>query len=112
MLVAQEQERSEAVSVKQRRIGLLCQQLRAIGIDATPQMPTWTELISHYSDSQILAAAESARHAKPEERIHLNYLIPKLSDVARSKNLKKINARQPPKAENFDKLDYGIGGKL
>ncbi len=112
VLVQQEREQCVTVSAKDRRIGLLCQQLRSMGINAHPQMPTWGELIPSYSDAQILTAAETARcHAKPEQRIHLNYLVPKLADAAHASAYTQVKPQQP-KAENFDELDYGKGGKL
>ncbi len=111
MLVKPEQQRTETRTAEQNRIGLLCQKLRQLGIDANPQMPTWAELIPRYSDEQIIACAESTRHTKPDQRIHLNYLIPKLADTALPKTRVK-DRRWPPRAENFDKIDYGKGGRL
>ncbi len=112
VLVQQEQEQPVTLSAKEHRIGLLCQQLRTMDIDANPQMSTWAELIPNYSDAQILAAAKAAHcHARPEQRIHLNYLIPKLADTAQAKAYTQVKSKQP-RAENFDNLDYGTGGKL
>ena len=62
------------------RKGLLCRQLRTLGIDAAPHLQGWTELLPAYSDAEILAAAEQAREKKPGERLHLNYLLPILRD--------------------------------
>ncbi|UUM20950.1 YdaU family protein [Mycoavidus sp. SF9855] len=112
VLVKQEQEQPETGTAQQARIGLLCQQLRNIGIDATPQMPTWETLLPHYSDKQIITCAtEAARHSRQGQRIHLNYLIPKLEDAVITKTCSTVNQRQP-RAENFDKLNYGTSGKL
>ncbi len=111
VLVKSEQPPPETRTAEQARIGLLCQQLRQLGIDATPQMPSWTELIPRYSDEQIIACAESTRHTKPDQRIHLNYLVPKLADVVLPKARMKANTRQPS-SENFERIDYGTGGKL
>ncbi len=93
------------------RVGLLCRQLRTLGIDAAPHLQAWTELLPRYSDEQIIACAEAVRDAKPGQRIHLNYLLPKLADAATPKAGTKANPRQP-KAENFAGIDYGNGGKL
>ncbi len=112
VVVLVEQERPETESTQQARIGLLCQQLRKIGIEATPQMPTWETLLPHYSDKQIITCAtEAARNSRQGQRIHLNYLIPKLEDAVITKTYSTVNPRQP-RAENFDKLDYGTSGKL
>ncbi|WP_310625783.1 DUF1376 domain-containing protein [Limnohabitans sp.] len=92
------------------RVGLLCKRLRSIGIDAAPHLQAWTELLPRYSDEQIIACAEATRDAKPGKRIHLNYLLPKLADASIPKASAR-NSRQP-KAENFDSIDYGNGGKL
>ena len=62
------------------RKGLLCRQLRTLGIDAAPHLQGWAELLPAYSDAEILAAAEQAREKKPGERLHLNYLLPILRD--------------------------------
>lgn len=62
------------------RKGLLCRQLRTLGIDAAPHLQGWAELLPAYSDDEIIAAAETAREKKPGERLHLNYLLPILRD--------------------------------
>ncbi len=107
----QELDSPETPSPESTRIGLLCKRLRELSIDAAPHMPSWTELVPLYSDEQIIACAEETRHAKPGQRIHLNYLIPKLADADTPKAGVVTHPRQP-RAENFDKLDYGKGGKL
>lgn len=78
------------------RKGELCKKLRLGGIDAAPHMQAWPELLSCYSDAEILAAAESAREKKPGERIHLNYLLPILRNRAppKTQSTPKSNSRQ------------------
>jgi len=63
------------------RLGLLCRRLRTLGINAAPHLAAWPEILSGYSDEQIIAVAEKARESKPGERIHLNYLVPILADT-------------------------------
>ncbi len=60
----------------------LCKKLRGLGIDAAPHLQGWAELLPAYTDAEIIAAAEAAREKKPNERLHLNYLIPILRDRA------------------------------
>lgn len=107
----QENQPPEDNTAAPTRVGALCKRLRALGIDAAPHLQAWAELLPRYSDEQIIACAEAARDAKPGQRIHLNYLLPKLADAATPKAGNKANPRQP-KAENFDGIDYGDGGKL
>jgi uncharacterized protein YdaU (DUF1376 family) len=82
------------------RKGVLCKQLRSLGIDAAPHLQGWAELLPAYSDAEIIAAAEQAREKKPGERLHLNYLLPILRD----------RAAPPPsrngKPEKFDPVAY------
>lgn len=76
---AQPESREEPPENATRK-GLLCRQLRTLGIDAAPHLQGWAELLPAYSDAEILAAAETAREKKPGERLHLNYLLPILRD--------------------------------
>ena len=62
------------------RTGGLCKQLRVIGIDAAPHYQAWPELLSGFSNTEIIGAAQKARDSKPGERIHLNYILPILKD--------------------------------
>jgi uncharacterized protein YdaU (DUF1376 family) len=62
------------------RKGALCRQLRVLGIEAAPHLTAWADLLSRFSDQEILAAAETAREKKPGERLSLNYLVPILND--------------------------------
>lgn len=64
------------------RLGSLCKELRKLGFDCAPHLEAWTILLPSYSDAEIIGAAQSARDAKPGERLHLNYLVPKLRDRA------------------------------
>lgn len=88
------------------RIGSLCKQLRAIGIDAAPHLNAWPDLLERYTDEQIIAAAQIAKDRKPNERIHLNYLVPILHEPP------KAPVKRAPTPENFDNRDYGQGGRL
>ena len=92
------------------RVGALCKQLRGIGIDAAPYLPVWPELLGRFTDEEILAVAEIAKDRKPNERIHLNYLVPILNDQSKPQQTGATKRR--PAAENFDSRDYGKGGKL
>lgn len=84
-------ELSEEPPPNETRQGRLCKRLRVLGIDAAPHLAAWTELLPRYSDEEIIAAAEGARESKPGDRLHLNYLIPKLADLA------KYKATGPPR---------------
>lgn len=107
----QESQPQDDPTASPTRVGALCKRLRALGIDAAPHLQAWAELLPRYSDEQIIACAEATRDAKPGQRIHLNYLLPKLADAAAPKPGAKASRRQP-KAENFAGIDYGDGGKL
>jgi hypothetical protein len=71
------------------RKGELCQRLRTLGIDCAPHLQAWAELLPHFSDEEIFAAAETAREKKPGECIHLNYLVPILRDRSPPKKPKE-----------------------
>lgn len=72
--------------------GELCKKLRAMSVDAAPHLQAWSELTA-FSDDEILAVAEIAKAKKPNERIHLNYLVPILKDRA---TVKPTAKRDPP----------------
>ena len=72
--------------------GELCKKLRTLCVDAAPHLQAWGEL-SAFSDDEILAVAEIAKAKKPNERIHLNYLVPILKDRA---TVKPTAKREPP----------------
>lgn len=86
----------------EQRLGTLCRSLRALGIEAAPHLPAWTELLAYYSDAQILAAGEHAAHKKPGERLHLNYLLPVLADLNKPKTRRNAHS-------GFAELDYQKG---
>ena len=90
------------------RVGSLCKQLRAMGIDAAPHLPAWPDLLDRFTDEQIIAVAQIAKERKPNERIHLHYLVPILNEPPKAPN----GARRAPAADNFDNRDYGQGGRL
>ena len=90
------------------RAGALCKQLRGIGIDAAPHLPVWPELLDRFTDEQIIAVAESTKARKPDERIHLHYLVPILNEPPKAPAVSK----RKPAPENFENLDYGQGGRL
>ena len=92
------------------RAGALCKQLRGIGIDAAPHLEAWPDLLERFSDEQIVAVAEIAKARKPDERIHLNYLVKILNDQSKPQQTGATKRR--PAAENFDSRDYGNGGRL
>jgi uncharacterized protein YdaU (DUF1376 family) len=75
------------------RKGELCKKLRSLGINAAPHLLAWSELLSGYSDEEIIAVAETAREKKPGESVHLNYLIPILKDRAAPR---PTEAKGPP----------------
>lgn len=90
------------------RVGSLCKQLRAMGIDAAPHLPAWPDLLDRFTDEQIIAVAQIAKERKPNERIHLHYLVPILNEPPKAPN----GTRRAPAADNFDNRDYGQGGRL
>lgn len=90
------------------RVGALCRKLRLIGIDAAPHLPTWPDLLERFTDEQIIAVAEATKERKPNERIHLNYLVPILNEPPKA----PTGARRAPAPENFENRDYGTGGRL
>lgn len=91
------------------RVGALCKQLRGIGIDAAPHLPVWPELLERFSDDQIVAVAEIAKTRKPDERIHLHYLVPILNEPPKAP---ASGAKRAPSVENFEGREYGQGGRL
>lgn len=90
------------------RVGSLCKQLRAMGIDAAPHLPAWPDLLERFTDEQIIAVAQIAKERKPNERIHLHYLVPILNEPPKAPN----GTRRAPAPDNFDNRDYGQGGRL
>ena len=54
--------------------------------------------------------AEIAKERKPNERIHLNYLVPILNDQSKPQPAGATKRR--PAADNFENRDYGKGGRL
>lgn len=92
------------------RAGVLCRKLREHSIDAAPHMPVLLDLLGRFTDEEILAVAEIAKDRKPNERIHLNYLVPILNDQSKPQQTGATKRR--PAADNFDNRDYGKGGKL
>ncbi len=91
------------------RVGALCKQLRGIGIDAAPHLPVWPELLERFSDDQIVAVAEIAKTRKPDERIHLHYLVPILNEPPKAP---AVSGKRKPSPDNFENRDYGAGGRL
>lgn len=91
------------------RVGPLCKHLRSMGIDAAPHLPAWTDLVERFTNEQIIAVAKIAKERKPNERIHLHYLVTILNDPPKTPT---IGLRRKPAAENFDNRDYGQGGIL
>lgn len=91
------------------RVGSLCKQLRLIGIDAAPHLPAWPDLLERFTDEQIITVAQIAKERKPNERIHLNYLVPILNEPPKAP---ANGAKRKPAPENFDNRDYGQGGRL
>lgn len=79
-----------------------------MGIDAAPHLPAWTDLLERFTDEQIIAVAQIAKERKPNERIHLHYLVPILNEPPKAPN----GTRRAPAADNFDNRDYGQGGRL
>lgn len=73
-------------------------------------MPVLLDLLGRFTDEEILAVAEIAKDRKPNERIHLNYLVPILNDQSKPQQTGATKRR--PAADNFDNRDYGKGGKL
>ena len=93
------------------RVGALCKQLRLIGIDAAPHLAAWPDLLERFSDEQIVAVARNTKERKPNERVHLNYLVTILNDPAVPPKAPN-GTRRAPAADNFDNRDYGTGGRL
>lgn len=91
------------------RVGALCKQLRVIGIDAAPHLPAWPDLLERFTDEQIIAVAQIAKERKPNERIHLHYLVPILNEPPKAP---ANGTKRKPAPENFDNRDYGQGGRL
>lgn len=91
------------------RVGALCKQLRGIGIDAAPHLPVWPELLERFTDDQILAVAEIAKTRKPDERLHLHYLVPILNEPPKAP---AVSGKRKPAPDNFENRDYGQGGRL
>lgn len=92
------------------RAGVLCRQLRTLGIDAAPHMAMLPDLLERFTDEQIIAVAEIAKAKKPGERIHLNYLVTILNDQSKPQPAGATKRR--PAADNFENRDYGKGGRL
>lgn len=90
------------------RAGSLCKQLRIMGIDAAPHLPAWPDLLDRFTDEQIIAVAQIAKERKPNERIHLHYLVPILNEPPKA----PTGTRRAPAPESFDNRDYGQGGRL
>ncbi len=91
------------------RVGGLCKQLRVIGIDAAPHLPVWPDLLERFTDEQIVAVAEIAKARKPDERIHLRYLVPILNEPPKAPH---VGTKRKPAPDNFENRDYGTGGRL
>ncbi len=91
------------------RVGAICKKLRQIGIDAAPHLPAWPDLLERFTDEQIIAVAEIAKERKPNERIHLNYLVPILNEPPKAPS---AGAKRAPSVENFEGREYGHGGRL
>lgn len=105
-----DQPSSEAETAENAtRVGALCKRLRAIGIDAAPHLQAWPDLLERFTDEQIVAVAEIAKERKPGERLHLHYLIPILNEPPKTAT---NGAKRKPAADDFDKRDYGQGGRL
>lgn len=107
-VVGNQPSEGEAETGNATRVGLLCKQLRAIGIDAAPHLPAWPDLLDRFTDEQIVAVAQIAKDRKPGERIHLHYLVPILNEPPKAPN----GTRRAPAPDNFDNRDYGQGGRL
>lgn len=73
-------------------------------------MPVLLDLLARFSDEEIIAVAEIAKDRKPNERIHLNYLVPILNDQSKPQPAGATKRR--PAADNFENRDYGKGGRL
>lgn len=108
-VVVNQPSQDEETTENATRVGCLCKQLRVIGIDAAPHLPAWPDLLERFTDEQIVAVAEIAKERKPNERIHLNYLVTILNDPPKAP---ANGVRRKPAPENFDTRDYGQGGRL
>lgn len=107
-VVGEQPSGGESTTGNATRVGALCKQLRGIGIDAAPHLPAWPDLLDRFTDEQIIAVAQIAKERKPNERIHLHYLVPILNEPPKAPN----GTRRAPAADNFDNRDYGQGGRL
>lgn len=107
-VVGEQPSGGESTTGNATRVGALCKQLRGIGIDAAPHLPAWPDLLDRFTDEQIIAVAQIAKERKPNERIHLHYLIPMLNEPPKAPN----GTRRAPAPDNFDNRDYGQGGRL
>lgn len=100
----------EAASVS--RVGLICRELRQQGIEAAPHLfahPDWQELMSRFSDEDILGAVAIAKLRLPSNaRIHLNYLKPILTSPPDSAGKQ---SRADQRAEFFNQLGVGNGAR-
>lgn len=98
----------EASSVS--RVGLICRELRQQGIEAAPHLfahPDWQELLTRFSDEDILGAVAIAKMRLPSNaRIHLNYLKPILTSPPDSAGKP---SRADQRAEFFNQLGVGNG---
>lgn len=72
-------------------------------------MPVLTELLERFTDEQIVAVAEIAKARKPDERIHLHYLVPILNEPPKAPH---VGTKRKPAPDNFENRDYGTGGRL
>ncbi|MGC9217077.1 DUF1376 domain-containing protein [Acidithiobacillus sp.] len=77
------------------REGVLCQQLRALGVRAAPHMTVVQEMCAHHSDEHILAAAEIALEKKGSG-IHVGYIAAMLKNSWKPKGIKNKAASGPP----------------
>ena len=109
-LVASESDTppNESTAGNATRVGALCKHLRAIGIDAAPHLPAWPDLLERFTDEQIVAVAEIAKARKPDERLHLHYLVPILNEPPKA----PASGKRKPAHDNFENRDYGQGGRL
>lgn len=108
-VVGEQPSGGESTTGNATRVGALCKQLRGIGIDAAPHLPVWPELLDRFTDEQIIAVAEIAKARKPDERIHLHYLVPILNEPPKAP---AAGTKRAPSVENFEGREYGAGGRL
>lgn len=81
------------------RDGNLCRQLRAIGIDASPNVlhhSDWVTILAKRTDEQIIEFARSVLARDPSKRITLKYLAPGLLEDPKPKPRASPARRQPP----------------